>query len=144
MVKTTTDLSEVPTEDSEDLVDSTGEDPSLSQKKHVYLNLISNKIKINLTTWKEVDPLKIFNMVKNGNIVPLQKKSYLSSFFPTSFLQNNFSLEKSRHLAVLINETMDFGVLSLIPNNSEIFPNNIFIVVQEHRTTKKRLIFDMS
>ena len=83
-------------------------------------------------------------MLKNGIILPLINKSYLNNLFTTSFPQNKNSLNNSIHLGKLINETIELGVLSSIPNKSEIFPNNIFIVHQEHRTTKNRLIFDMS
>ena len=116
--------------------------PDLSHKRQVLTNLLSNKVKNNLPTWKEVVPPKIYNVLKNGIILPLLNKSYLKNLFTTSFPQNKISLYNSIHLDKLINETIELGVLSSIPNKSEIFPN-IFIVNQEHRTTKK-LIFDMS
>ena len=89
-------------------------------------------------------PPRIFNMLNHGIILPLSSKSLLKNHFTTSFPQNNFAADRLNSINCLIQETLKMGIISQILDTRNIFPNNIFVVIQEHRTTKNRLIFDMS
>ena len=44
----------------------------------------------------------------------------------------------------MIEDTINVRVISELDPREKVFSNHIFIVHQEHRTTKNRLIFDMS
>ena len=130
--------------EDKDSPEAPSEVPDLLPKRQVPPNLLASKIKDNISAWKEVVPPRIFNMLNHGIILPLLHKSLLIRQFTTSFPQNKFAKDKLNSLHNIIQETLEMGIISQISNNSKIFPNNIFVVIQEHRTTKNRLIFDMS
>ena len=59
---------------------------NLLPKKQLIINLQENEINNNIAAWKEVVPNKIFNVFKNGFILPLLHKSFLKSFTTSFFL----------------------------------------------------------
>ena len=89
-------------------------------------------------------PHTVFNIIKFGLVISIKEKSFIKYLFTTDFPQ--FKLSKSSIITMtsLIEDTINLGVISELDQREKIFPNHIFIIHQEHRTTKNRLIFDMS
>ena len=70
------------------------------------------------------------------------KRSILKKLTKKPFARR-LSKNQISKIEIEIKSLLKLGVLS-INNTDKIFPNHVFIITSDHRTTKDRLIFDMS
>ena len=103
----------------------------------------TNKVRENLDAWKLLNNKFVFNIISKGiKIFFKDKKSTLSKL--SKKVNERYLSNKQKSLILdQIKILLEYGVLSKISYNSKIFPNHLFCVISEHKSTKVRLIFDM-
>ena len=103
------------------------------------------KVKINADKWKNFGNDFAYNIAKSGIYLSFKKdhkKSVLRQL-TINPKQRKYDTVKTTKIERGINKLIELDILER-NKTQKIYPNYVFILSSEHRSTKDRLIFDMS
>ena len=103
------------------------------------------KVRANSQKWDIFNNSFASKIAKSGIYISFKKghKSSILKKLTKSPFARRLSKNQIIKIEVEIKSLIKLGILS-INDKDKIFPNHIFIITSDHRTTKDRLIFDMS
>ena len=104
-----------------------------------------NKVRNNADKWKKFNNSFAYNIASSGIYLSFKKdhkKSVLNQLTKNP-KQRKFDSDRTIKIEKEINKLLELKILE-INKTQKIFPNHVFILSSEHRSTKDRLIFDMS